>query len=80
VRHGRHVAEVIEGHDLDVVAAGPDGPPEVATDPTEAVDTYANRHDASPLEQNPRTPPGCAFVMACAPAWCSTATLPTCAL
>jgi hypothetical protein len=52
--HGRDVAEVVEGHDLNVVSTGPNGAPEVATDPTEAVDTYPNRHDMSPRAQPPR--------------------------
>jgi hypothetical protein len=49
VGHCRHVTEIVERDDLDVLSTGLHGPPEVATDPTETVDTYANRHDASPL-------------------------------
>jgi hypothetical protein len=88
VGHGGDVAKVVERHDLDIVAAGPDGPPEVPPNPTEAVDTYANRHDASLLLNESPDPSG-VVALACALSWhaaagtvglVSSATLPTNAL
>jgi hypothetical protein len=40
--------EVVHRHDLDVLAAGGGGPPEVATDAAEAVDAYPDRHERPP--------------------------------
>jgi hypothetical protein len=46
VRHGRNVAEVVEGDDLEVSTALERGTKEVAADPAESIDPYACfRHD-----------------------------------
>ena len=42
--------EVVDRHDLDVLAAGRGGPPEVAADPAESVDAHADRHCRPPID------------------------------
>ena len=49
VRHLVERAEVVDRHEVDVGAARPCGPEEVAADATEAVDADAYRHDARVL-------------------------------
>ena len=58
--------QVVDRHDLDVLAAGRDRPPEVAADATESVDAYPDRHCcllktdlavAAAADQSPATTP-----------------------
>src|SRR5581483_4466182 len=55
VRHGGDVAEVVRRHDLypAIAVHGVGGPPEVAADTTETIDSHANSHSTKSPRRSP---------------------------